>query len=192
MIPTSKYMGGRFVARRRTRRWFVAFYWGFLVPATGFMVGRTFGRPDGEWLFYPVSVVMVLNLWTFSRFGLKPFGPLPRRPDAQALRLLRGPAETREILADWDFDEREARQRDGVHFTAHKFLVLFSFGWFAVLALCEFLWPAWSRWLGPVFLCLLIAVIVGVPQTLVLWNEPDVEVAREPGMDEQGAREGTR
>jgi hypothetical protein len=46
MIPTSKYMGGRFVARRRTRRWYVAFYWGFLVPATGFMVRLYRPEPD--------------------------------------------------------------------------------------------------------------------------------------------------
>lgn len=175
MIPTSRYMGGRLLARRRNRRWYVALYWGFIVPAAVFVVARAFARPRLEWLFCIAAVMMVLNLWTMSRFGLKPTGPLPVRPDPEMLRELRGAAETREIMADWTFDEREARQRDRVHFQAYRWVLMFAFAWFAVLVIVQSIWPEWSRWLGPVFLTLLIAVIAGLPQTLVLWNEPDLE-----------------
>lgn len=178
MIPTSRYMGGRLVAKRRNRRWYVAFYWGFIVPADAFVVGHIFARAHQEWIFYVAAVVMVLNLWTMSRFGLKPMGPLAVRPDPETLRELRGAAETREIMADWTFDEREARERDRAVFRAYRWMLSFSFLWFAALTIAEGVWPECARWLGPVFLTLLIAVIAGLPQSLILWTEPDVEEAR--------------
>lgn len=172
MIPTSRYLGGPFFARRGTRRAIVLAYWMFLVPVTAFVVGRTFAQPR-EWFFYVVAAVMVLNLWTLSRVGLKPTGPLPRQPDRQALEFFRGTRETKEILADWAFDEREARERDEVHYRAYRFLRIFGFAWFGALAGCQIAWPTASRWMGPVFLSVLVGTIAGLPQTLVLWNAPD-------------------
>ncbi len=176
MIPTSKYLGGPFLAKRRNRRGIVALYWGLMVPLTAYVVGRAFGRPQTDWFLYPMVVLMVANLYIFSRWGMKPEFPMPRRPDLNMLNFWRGPADVKAIQTDFEFDEREARERDRVHTRSYRTALWFSFGWFAVLTVCELLWPEWSRWLGPVFLCLLIAVMAGLPQTLVLWNEPDLEV----------------
>jgi hypothetical protein len=187
MIPTSRYLGGPFLARRRNRRWLVGLYWGLMVPLTMFVVGRAFSRPQLEWFFYPMVVLMVVNLLNLGRFGLKPVGSMPRRPDLNILRFGRGAAERKEIEADWNYDEREIRERDRVYFRAYRWALGLSFGLFTALALSEAVWPEWSRWLGPVFLCLLIAVIAGLPQTLVLWNQPDVEEAGT--RDQVGAEE---
>ena len=174
MIPQSSYMAGSLLARRRNRRWIVAIYWGFMVPLTAFGVGRTFRHPQ-EWFVDAVTVLMVLNLWTITNGLTKPFGRPAFAPSRDFLTLFKGPKETREIMADWQFDEWETRRRDQVHFLAYRLVLMFSFGWFAILAFVQFLRPEWSPWLGPVFLCILIAILTALPQTLILWAEPDVE-----------------
>jgi hypothetical protein len=174
MIPTSKYNAGPLLARRSRRRVVVILYWAFVAPLTVFVVGRFFSRPT-EFFFILLPIVLVLNLVTLTRWMTKPFGwPQPLH-DPEAITSLYGDATAKEIFADTQFDEREARERDRVHFFSYRFVLWFSILWFVLLAVAEFFWPAEARWLGPVFLAGLVALIIGLPQSLILWKEPDVE-----------------
>lgn len=175
MIPTSKYMAGPFLARRRTRRWIVGLYWGALVPLTAFVVARVFARRPIDGFTLLIAAVMVFNLWSMSRVGIKRSKFF--RPDPDMMRFRKGPEETRSILQDFEFDERETQERDAIHFRAYHWIAGAAFAAFAALALGVYLRPEWARWLGPTILSLLIATIGATPQTLVLWNEPDVDQA---------------
>jgi hypothetical protein len=175
MIPASTYNGAALLATRTRRKWVLAVYWLVFVPACAFIVGRMFSRHEMEFLTTcVVAVIAVLNMMTLSRWMTKPFGWAPR-PDPEALKFLRGATEAGKIMADFKFDERELRQRDRVHFKAYRLVLWFSIAWFAALALSEYLRPDWSRWLGPVFLAVLVSVITALPQTLILLTEPDME-----------------
>lgn len=175
MIPSSPYNGGKLLATRNRRIWILALYWLFFVPVCAFVVGRMFSLLRME---FPITllaaVVVVLNMGTLSRWMTKPFGWAPR-PDSEALKLQRGTAEAERIMADFKFDERELHQRDRVHFKAYRLILWFSIAWFALISLCEYLRPDWSRWLGPVFLAVLVSIITALPQTLILLSEPDME-----------------
>ncbi len=174
MIPTSRAMAGPFVAKRRNRRWMVGIYWGMMVPLTAFVVGRVFARQPSEWFMLIAAAVMVLNLFTLSRLGTKPFFPAPMLIDREMVAFWNGKEDLARLDADLRLDERETQLRDRAHFRAYGILVWFALGWFGMLCVSRMLEPAWSAWTGPVFLSVLIAVLLGLPQTLLAWNEPDV------------------
>ena len=181
MIPTSKALAGPFVARRRNRRWMAGLYWGLMVPVTAFVVGRVFAHQPHEPYLFIAAAVIVLNLFTLSRLGTKPFFPTPFFIDREAVEFWNGKDDLARLDADLRLDEREAQLRDRAHFRAYAILVWVAIGSFGLVCLCQALLPNWSRWFGPVVLSVLIAVILGLPQTLVAWNEPDVPT---PGKEE--------
>ena len=72
-------------------------------------------------------------------------------------------------------DEREMNERDRVHFVAYtlaRWIALFLFAAYALLGAIH---VSWFSQLGPFFFFLLTLVLWSLPQTLILWTEPDME-----------------
>jgi hypothetical protein len=154
-----------------------------MVPFTAFVVGRAFAKPAPEWYVLVMAAVMVLNLLTLSQIGVKGVAASPIPIDRETVAFWHGTEELRRLEADLRLDERESQLRDHAHFRASRVVRWFAPAWFAVLCLLRGLAPDWSAWLGPVFLSILIAVILALPQTLVAWSEPDVVPATEGEME---------
>lgn len=177
MIPASKSTGGTFLARRAARRWTLVLFWGIFLPFSTFAIGRGLIRHpnDPAWVYYTLFAINV-SFATVMRSLVKPFYGLPPAPNPATLTSLYGPARAGQMLASLRVDEREAHQRDHIHFIAYRFLHWFAQGWLALLVVAALIWPGSMRWLAPLFLFLLVAVIGSLPQTLILWTEPDIEV----------------
>jgi hypothetical protein len=156
----------------------VIFYWGVVVPATAFVVGRVFsGAMQGE-ATVVVAIVMVLNLLTLGRTGTKPFLKTPYKPDFKHTSFFQGVRAAHELEADWKLDEREQRTRDRVFFQSYQWVYWVAFVWFGVYALGQTVKPAWSLWLGPVCFAVFVALVAGLPHSIILWTEPDIEEGR--------------
>jgi hypothetical protein len=80
--------------------------------------------------------------------------------------------------ADGEMDERETRERDRVHFTAYTLGRWMGMGLFVLCGLVDIWRPELLVWMAPAFLFLLVLTLWSLPQSLILWNEPDVEEAR--------------
>ena len=79
--------------------------------------------------------------------------------------------------SDDDLDEREKRLRDRVHFLAHTLSRWFALLLFAVLIGLGVKDSTVAARVGPVFFFLMNLVLWSLPQSLILWNEPDIEEA---------------
>jgi hypothetical protein len=82
------------------------------------------------------------------------------------------------IGSDFELDERETHERDHVHFIAYT-----AARWGAlllmVLTVILSAWRAqWLVWMAPTFLFLLVLTLWSLPQSIILWTEPDVEESR--------------
>jgi hypothetical protein len=72
-------------------------------------------------------------------------------------------------------DERETDERDHVHYVAYtlaRWLALFLFVLYGLLGAIH---VPWFGHVGPFFFLLLTLVLWSLPQTLILWTEPDME-----------------
>jgi hypothetical protein len=76
---------------------------------------------------------------------------------------------------DASLDERETGERDRIHFLAYRIACVLAM----ILALILFVLNdyefAWMSRVAPVFLFALTIILLGLPQTLILWTEPDME-----------------
>ena len=76
---------------------------------------------------------------------------------------------------DLDLDERDLRDRDRVHFQAYT-----TSRWLALLLLivqvvAGLAGPAWLLRAGNAAFLLLALVLWSLPQSIILWTEPDME-----------------
>lgn len=176
-------------ARRRTRRIVVAVYWivalGIFGACQWVEIFRHSLQPDAGLLF-PLQVIVFLPaLLGGVRAGgmVKPFRgvhfvPLNERDAMQTLFGPPRPLVGSMPASDIDLDERERLQRDSVHFVAYtwaRWLALTLVAFQCVIGLAS---AAWMQRFGAAAFFLLALVLWSLPQTLILWNEPDVEEPR--------------
>jgi hypothetical protein len=182
---TNRWLGISFM-RRRTRRWVVAAYWVWVAYFSFLVLRKEFGvGVDGVG-----ALLLVLMVVTFpailggvrSGGAVKPFRGLRWiRPMSRSdfIGLFEQPLAVSGNLdqSDDDLDEREKRLRDRVHFLSHTLSRWFALLLFAVLIGLNVNDPTVTARVGPVFLFLLSLVLWSLPQSLILWNEPDIEEA---------------
>jgi hypothetical protein len=80
--------------------------------------------------------------------------------------------------AEAPLDERETGERDRMHFLAYTLTRWFALLLLAIYGLVAINFPAALRQIGSIFLCLLTLSLWSLPQTLILWTEPDMEEAQ--------------
>jgi hypothetical protein len=187
MISNANKIFGISIARQRTRRWVVAVYWIWVTIFSGLFLHSQ--MHEGLDRLNAILVVLaVVNLSAFlggvgSAGTVKPYGGIhlglfPSRHGVQ--ELFRGP---RSVVAenadgDSDLDEREIRVRDRMHFVAYTLSRWFALLLFAAYALLSTFNAQWLAQVGPLFFFLLTLVLWSLPQTLILWTEPDMEEAQ--------------
>jgi hypothetical protein len=173
-------------ARRRTRRIVVAGYW--IVAFVIFVVCQwaelfRSHHPSGIQLLFPLEVIVFLPaILGGVRAGgmVKPFrgvhfAPMNERNDTQTLFGPPRPLMGTMSASDAILDERERRQRDNVHFAAYssaRWLALILLAFQCAIGLAS---TAWMQRFGAAAFFLLALVLWSLPQTLILWNEPDME-----------------
>jgi hypothetical protein len=98
--------------------------------------------------------------------------PLPESDDVQTLLT---PPRTSAFFEGTSLDEREANERDRIHFIAYTLARWLALLLFVAYGLLGLLHVAWFNRIGPFFLFLLTLTLWSLPQTLILWTEPDME-----------------
>lgn len=181
MIRTRGYLMGFPVRRRLTRRIGVVAFW--IITAGVF--GRIFFGQFG-WTSGGLSAFLIVWFFLFSDTlggtgsgggALKPFSRRRRRKQPGFQTLFRGELLSNELSADPDLmlDERDERIRDRAHFLALTFtrrlgLLLFAVSVYLVIKQSTNLWRDEQA-----FLFGLVLVMWNLPQSLILWAEPDLE-----------------
>ncbi|MGD0912137.1 MAG: hypothetical protein ABR928_09580 [Terracidiphilus sp.] len=173
-------------ARRRTRRIVVAAYWLVALGIIGVYQWAQFFRPGhnpAAGLIFPLQVLVFLPaILGGVRAGgmVKPFSgvhfvPLDGRDYTQTLfgppRPLIGSMTTSDAI----LDERERLQRDSVHFAAYTLARWLAFILIVLQCASGLVSPALTSRVGAAAFLLIALVLWSLPQTLILWNEPDVE-----------------
>jgi hypothetical protein len=177
MISTKKLFGLS-IAARSTRRTLVVAYWCFVAVFSCAFLPR--GNFNWFGVLLAVQLLIQIPIWLGGvRAGgmVKPFRgihwvPLQEREHVQSVSLLSGSPARGE---DASLDERETSLRDRVHFVAYtvsRWFALLLFGLYCLLAVFH---PAWLGQAGPFFLFLLTVTLWSLPQSLILWTEPDME-----------------
>jgi hypothetical protein len=186
MISESIRPLGFSMAKRRTRRWLVVGYWVLIVALYALMQRADTVNPrhiDFFHLFYPLQLLIFLPalLGGVRHGGLVKhfrgihFVPLQERDDTQTLF---GKADPQ--IADADLDERETRERDRIHFlayTAARWMVLALLVVLLVVLLCTDS-TVWITRLSAAFFYLVALTLWSLPQSLILWTDPDMEEGR--------------
>ena len=178
-------------ARRRTRRIVVAVYW---VVALAFFAliqwklafHSSYPVPTWMELLFPLQVILFLPaILGGVRAGgfVKPFRgvrfvPLQERDETQTLFGPPRPVISSMTAADINLDERERRQRDEVHFAAYTSARWLALGLLVAQFAAALAGPEWLTRAGNAAFYLLALVLWSLPQTLILWNEPDMEEPR--------------
>ena len=189
MISESSPLVWFSTTRRRTRRIAVVVYWIAVLGFFGAIQWIEIFRPShmhGIGLLVPLQTIVCLPaILGGVRAGgmVKPFRgthwvALPDRDAPQTLFGPRRPLMGSATAADLELDERDVRDRDRAHFlayTASRWLVLLLLG----VQLCAGLWsPAWLLYAGNASFFLLALVLWSLPQSMILWTEPDMEEKR--------------
>ena len=180
MIATNKILGFS-VARRSSRRALVTAYGCFLVAACyAFLRHQArHGFDDRSVLFAIQFLFFLTALLGGIRAGgvVKPFRgvhwvPLLERGNPQSLFKT---ADSPAIQQNTSLDERETFERDRVHFLAYTLTRWLALLLFALYGLIGFFHTEWLSQAGPFFFFLLTPTIWSLPQTIILWSEPDME-----------------
>jgi hypothetical protein len=181
MISETRTTWGVSINRRSTRRWIVAGYW-LMTAFFAFAMLMHSIRHHGS--FASMSLVYAL-FWLPAFLGgvraggaVKPFRkahfPMEELRNSGMISLFERGGQ--KALSD-GLDEREMRLRDRVHFVSYTVTRWLALAFFGLYALISAQHPEWLQTTGPVFLFVLVLVMWGLPQSIILWNEPDVEVA---------------
>lgn len=185
MISRSVYLGIS-MCRRRARRRLVVGYWTAVVLMLALGAVTAHQRPglfDPWWV--PLLIGGFLGTATVFLGGSARLGPLPDFdsdptpppawvPLQVANRILsRGAGNGDFSIAS--LDERDFRLRDRAHYSAYRFLRQWLI-WALISAyvLFQYIYPHHEFLAIPVY-ALLILVVFNLPQSLILWTEPDME-----------------
>ncbi len=182
MISNTRNLWGWSINRRSTRRWIVVFYW-LLVALIAYATLCYTIRHGGAFLGIQIIQILVLlpALLGGVRAGgaIKPFrglrSPVYAFMDQRMISLFhRDTAAEQEV----ELDERETRLRDRVHFVAYTVVRWLAMGLIVLYGIFGMTNPEWLGLTGPMFFVLLVLVLWSLPQSIILWNEPDVEAER--------------
>jgi len=178
MITTDKVLGIS-PASRKTRRWIVCGYLCVVaLTCFGFLHHQArHGIEDmGLWNLFLIFVNVSAFLGGIRMGGLvKPFRRasfVPMQADGDVPSILPSPRSSR--TESTSLDERETLERDHIHFiayTAARWLALLLLVLYALLGAFH---VPWFSQVGPFFLFLLTLTLWSLPQTLILWTEPDM------------------
>jgi hypothetical protein len=156
-------------------------YWCFVVFACfAFLLHQAHhGVEDMGLLFMIQTFLFLPALLGGVRGGglVKPFRGVhwvPMQEGGGVQTLLR-PANGPAILQDISLDERETHERDRVHFNAYTVARWFALLLFVIYGLLGAMHVAWFSRVGPFFLFLLTLTLWSLPQSIILWTEPDME-----------------
>jgi hypothetical protein len=183
MISSNRILGFS-VARRGTRRALVLVYWSFLaLSCVAFLIHQArHGFDGGSVVFTLQFLVFLTALLGGVRAGgfVKPFRGVHLVPlmESGGLQSLLRPANPPAILEDAGLDERESRLRDRVHFVAYTLTRWFALLLFVLYGAVGFVHAAWLALAGPFFFFLLTMTLWSLPQSIILWTEPDMEEAQ--------------
>jgi hypothetical protein len=72
-------------------------------------------------------------------------------------------------------DERETRLRDRAHYTAYAVARWLTLALFAIYAALLVFNPVWANRIVPSFFFLLMWTVWSLPQSIILWTEPDMD-----------------
>jgi hypothetical protein len=184
MISTANKLFGIPVARQRTRRMLLVVYWCAITAFAGaFLLDQT--RHTLGVFGILIALQMLTNLPALLggvRAGgaVKPYrgvrwAPLLDRDDLQTVFGGPKPVVAGLLNPEAELDERETRLRDRTHFVAYTLMRWITLALFAGYGLIAYFSPEWMRQAGLFFFLLLALVLWSLPQTLILWTEPDME-----------------
>jgi hypothetical protein len=182
MISDTRNLWGWSINRRSTRRWIVVAYWLF-VALVVYAIPHYTLRHNGAFLGFQLIEILVLlpMLLGGVRAGgaIKSFRGL-RSPayalmDQRMISLFRRDTAVEQEI---ELDERETRLRDRVHFVAYTVVRWLAMALVVLYGVFGMMNPKWQAITGPVFLFVIVMVLWGLPQSIILWNEPDVEAER--------------
>jgi hypothetical protein len=184
-------LGKRVSMARQARRraLVVCLYAGFAV-LLGVLWPTTHLRGTGTHVLFAVIVVCWLFLGGITPRGLvKPFNGKPPKQQVEmntliGLQLQAFPAVLPGDEGEFRNDERELRGRDRAHYLAYQ-----AVGVTVALSLCLAMFramkPQWFGWMGvnpdELYFGILLALAVlmmTLPQSILLWTEPDMEEER--------------
>lgn len=182
MISADSTLFGYSLARRRTRRWLVGAFWGGLVPllCVGFqLVFITSHNQNGIAVNFAVLSILWITIWlggVHAGGWVKPFRAQTKvRNIVQPLFAKPKPTQSELIAQELAMDERESFQRDYIHFVAYSIARTMTLLLFTLYYLLGFWNQELLRQAGPLLFFLLTITLWSLPQTLILWTEPDME-----------------
>jgi len=184
MISESAHPFGLTIGLRRTRRWLVAGYWllitaSFVPLELGESKALTHTLRGAPLLPLQILVFLPALLGGVRTGGLvKPFRGtrwVPLLEDNTPLTIF---AKPHTHPAEADLDERETLQRDRVHFLAYTVSRWMVLGLMVLYCIVNTWNPLLGQRLGVACFCLVALTLWSLPQSMILWTEPDMEEAR--------------
>lgn len=186
MIADTRNSWGYSIDSRATRRRLVVAYWLAVAILTGGFMRYGLvhqGVFASPWMLNVLIFLPAMLGGVRAGGAVKPFrglhwAPLNDRDGTQTVFGKPQPIVGAAVASDLVLDERETHERDHVHFIAYTAARWGALGLLGI-ATAVSLWRAqWLLWMAPTFLFLLVLTLWSLPQSLILWNEPDVEEAR--------------
>jgi len=173
---------GIHLATRRTRRWLVVGYWAVVLALLA-LLSRLIGEPN-----HLIRDYWFLGIWITPFLlgflgGTRPSGPVrdflgrsSERPELleNTVKTLRDPGNREWTKEDRPLDERDIKLRNDAHYKAYG--VMRGVALFGFLAVVYQQIPQAPNVREPL-LWLLLTVIWSLPQSIILWTEPDMEEA---------------
>jgi hypothetical protein len=188
MISADSTLFGHSLARRRTRRWLVGVFWGGLVPLLCVGFQGCFFIARGSFALNTLNFALLVIFWITIYLGgvraggwVKPFRTQKKaRNILQPLFAKPQPTQSELIAQELAMDERESFQRDHIHFAAYFIARIMTLFLFALYCTLGFWNQELLRQAGPLLFFILMITLWSLPQTLILWTEPDLEPEAEP------------
>jgi hypothetical protein len=179
MISDTRKTWGWSINRQYRRRWIVAAYW-LLSAFFAWALLRHTVRHNG--FSFDVGLLNILVFFPALLGGVraggavKPFRNIYWPSLEDRVEMVSLFHNERNIAAQAALlDERETRLRDRVHFVAYTVSRWLALALFLLYGFAGMMGTEWLTITGPTFFFLLTMVLWSLPQSIILWNEPDVE-----------------
>lgn len=192
MTATYKVLGISMEQQRARRRLVVVVY-AVLAAVGGASVILAQTEPFlYSWAIYATMLVAFFVFGGSGRYGLiKPFPNKAPRQEAAMVEVIRLQLDPRSAgtpdESNWRNDERELGRRDRAHYLAFQvigiavmvILVVATFGLRSAMGLKHSEWLTVTLALNVIYAVALIAamLVVTLPAAIILWNEPDIDLA---------------
>jgi len=157
-------------SRQKTRRRWVVTFWSVMTML--FCVSLLSVFRHGPIAMLAELLVVYSYAMSVALGGVSGSGFVKPFRGKQPLLELAAPGRTQ---ASFNLDERETRLRDRAHYTAHavvRWLALALFGIYAALLVFH---AGVANKIAPSFFFLLTWTVWSLPQSIILWTEPDMD-----------------